>query len=131
MVIGGFLVKDPSRCDKVVAAAFTVAATLALVLAFSPLPTWMVPVVFALMGLTSGTAGPSRDLLVKQSTPANASGRVYGVVYGGLDVGQAITPLIFGLLMDHGQFRGVLIGLAVVQCTLIFGALRLRSVRCL
>jgi hypothetical protein len=46
-------------------------------------------------------------------------------------VGQAITPLIFGLLMDHGQFRGVLIGLAVVQCTLIFGALRLRSVRCL
>jgi MFS family permease len=131
MVIGGFLVKDPSRCDKVVAAAFTVAATLALVLAFSPLPTWMVPVVFALMGLTSGTAGPSRDLLVKQSTPANASGRVYGVVYGGLDVGQAITPLIFGLLMDHGQFRGVLMGLAVVQCTLIFGALRLRSVRCL
>ncbi len=129
MVLGGFLVKDPSRCDKVVAAAFTVAATLALVLAFSPLPTWMVPVVFALMGLTSGMAGPSRDLLVKQSTPANATGRVYGVVYGGLDVGQAVTPLIFGLLMDHGQFRGVLIGLALLQCTLIVSALRLRSVR--
>jgi len=86
-------------------------------------------VLFGLMGLTSGTAGPSRDLLVKQSTPANASGRVYGVVYGGLDVGQAITPLIFGLLMDHGQFRGVLIGLALVQCSLIFSAYWLRSVR--
>ncbi|MFM7342470.1 MAG: MFS transporter [Betaproteobacteria bacterium] len=129
MVGGGFLVQDPSRCDKVVAAAFMVAATLALVLALSPLPTWMVPVLFGLMGLTSGTAGPSRDLLVKQSTPANASGRVYGVVYGGLDVGQAITPLIFGLLMDHGQFRGVLIGLALVQCSLIFSAYWLRSVR--
>ncbi|MBM3363304.1 MAG: MFS transporter [Betaproteobacteria bacterium] len=129
MVGGGFLVQDPSRCDKVVAAAFMVAATLALVLALSPLPAWMVPVLFGLMGLTSGTAGPSRDLLVKQSTPANASGRVYGVVYGGLDVGQAITPLIFGLLMDHGQFRGVLIGLALVQCSLIFSAYWLRSVR--
>lgn len=129
MVGGGFLVQDPSRCDKVVAAAFMVAATLALVLTLSPLPTWMVPVLFGLMGLTSGTAGPSRDLLVKQSTPANASGRVYGVVYGGLDVGQAITPLIFGLLMDHGQFRGVLIGLALVQCSLIFSAYWLRSVR--
>lgn len=129
MVGGGFLVQDPSRCDKVVAAAFMVAATLALVLALSPLPTWMVPVLFGLMGLTSGTAGPSRDLLVKQSTPANASGRVYGVVYGGLDVGQAITPLMFGLLMDHGQFRGVLIGLALVQCCLIFSAYWLRSVR--
>jgi sugar phosphate permease len=105
-----------------------VAAGVALVLAFSPLPTWMVPVLFGLMGVASGTAGPSRDLLVKQSTPVNATGRVYGVVYGGLDVGQAITPLIFGLLMDYGQFRGVLIGLALVQCTLIFSAFKLRSV---
>ena len=50
------------------------------------------------------------------------------MVYGGLDVGQAITPLIFGLLMDYGQFRGVLIGLALVQCTLILSAFKLRSV---
>jgi MFS transporter, FSR family, fosmidomycin resistance protein len=128
MVVGGFLVQDPRRSDKVVALAFVVAAGMALVLAFSPLPTWMVPVLFGLMGVASGTAGPSRDLLVKQSTPVNATGRVYGVVYGGLDVGQAVTPLIFGLLMDYGQFRGVLIGLALVQCTLIFSAFKLRSV---
>ena len=111
-----------------VALAFVVAASVALVLAFSPLPAWAVPLLFGLMGVASGTAGPSRDLLVKQSTPVNATGRVYGVVYGGLDVGQAITPLIFGLLMDHGQFRGVLIGLALVQCTLILSAFKLRSV---
>jgi MFS family permease len=128
MVVGGFLVQDPRRSDKVVAAAFIVAAAVALILAFSPLPDWLVPVMFALMGFASGTAGPSRDLLVKQSTPVNATGRVYGVVYGGLDVGQAVTPLIFGLLMDHGHFRGVLIGLALVQCCLIFSAFKLRSV---
>jgi MFS family permease len=128
MVVGGFLVQDPRRSDKVVAVAFIVAAAVALILAFSPLPDWLVPVMFALMGFASGTAGPSRDLLVKQSTPVNATGRVYGVVYGGLDVGQAVTPLIFGLLMDHGHFRGVLIGLALVQCCLIFSAFKLRSV---
>lgn len=128
MVVGGFLVQDPRRSDKVVAAAFIVAAAVALTLALSPLPDWLVPVMFALMGFASGTAGPSRDLLVKQSTPVNATGRVYGVVYGGLDVGQAVTPLIFGLLMDHGHFRGVLIGLALVQCCLIFSAFKLRSV---
>ncbi len=128
MVVGGFLIQDPRRSDKVVAVAFVVAAAVALVLAFSPLPDWLVPVMFALMGFASGTAGPSRDLLVKQSTPVNATGRVYGVVYGGLDVGQAVTPLIFGLLMDHGHFRGVLIGLALVQCCLIFSAFKLRSV---
>ena len=128
MVVGGFLVQDPSRSDKVVALAFTVAASVALVLALAPVAAWLVPVLFAIMGMASGTSGPSRDLLVKRTTPANASGRVYGVVYSGLDVGQAITPLIFGLLMDHGQFRGVLIGMALLQITLIFSAFKLRSV---
>ncbi|MEI7786270.1 MAG: MFS transporter [Betaproteobacteria bacterium] len=128
MVIGGFLVKDPTRSDKVVALAFTLAASVALVLAFAPVAAWLVPLLFAIMGLASGTSGPSRDLLVKRTTPANASGRVYGVVYGGLDVGQAVTPLIFGLLMDHSQFRGVLIGMALLQITLIFSAFKLRSV---
>lgn len=127
MVVGGFLVQDPSRSDKVVALAFTVAASVALVLALAPVAAWLVPVLFAVMGLASGTSGPSRDLLVKRTTPANASGRVYGVVYGGLDVGQAITPLVFGLLMDHGQFRGVLIGMALLQITLIFSAFKLRA----
>ena len=54
---------------------------------------------------------------------------MYGVVYSGLDIGQAISPLIFGVLMDHGQFRGVLIGLAVVQAVLIASAFNVRRVR--
>lgn len=128
MVLGGFLIKDPMRCERVVAAGFAFAACVALGLALLPMPAWLVPVMFGLMGFASGTAGPSRDLLVKQSTPPGATGRVYGVVYGGLDVGQAITPLIFGLLMDHGQFRGVLLGLALVQALLIFSAFQVRSV---
>jgi MFS transporter, FSR family, fosmidomycin resistance protein len=128
MVLGGFLIKDPMRCERVVAVGFAFAACVAVALALLPMPAWLVPVMFGLMGFASGTAGPSRDLLVKQSTPPGATGRVYGVVYGGLDVGQALTPLIFGLLMDHGQFRGVLLGLALVQAMLIFSAFRVRSV---
>ena len=54
---------------------------------------------------------------------------MYGVVYSGLDIGQAISPLIFGVLMDHGQFQGVLIGLAVVQAVLIASAFNVRRVR--
>lgn len=128
MVLGGFMVKDPTRCDTVVARAFTGAACVALALAFLPVPAIVVPVMFVLMGFATGTAGPSRDLLVKQATPPGSTGRVYGVVYGGLDVGQAITPLIFGLLMDHGQFRGVLLGLALIQASMIFSAFRVSSV---
>ncbi|MDP3834583.1 MAG: MFS transporter [Hydrogenophaga sp.] len=129
MVLGGFLASDPARCERVVGVGFGLAACIALLLALGNLSAAVVPVLFGAMGFSAGIAGPSRDLLVKKSTPDNATGRVYGVVYSGLDIGQAISPLIFGLLMDHGQFRGVLIGLAVVQAVLIVSAFNVRRVR--
>ena len=129
MVLGGFLAADASRCERIVGIGFGAAAVIALLLALGSLAAWMVPVLFGLMGFASGIAGPSRDLLVKRSTPANASGRVYGVVYAGLDIGQAFAPLIFGTLMDHGQFRGVLLGLAVTQGVLIASAFNVRRAR--
>ena len=88
----------------------------------------MVPVLFGAMGIVSGMAGPSRDLLVKRSTPDGATGRVYGVVYSGLDIGQAVTPLAFGRLMDGHAFQGVLIGLAALQRVLIASAFNVRRV---
>jgi MFS transporter, FSR family, fosmidomycin resistance protein len=84
---------------------------------------------FGVMGVASGIAGPARDLLVKRSTPENASGRVYGVVYSGLDIGQAAAPLLFGLLMDRQMFQGVWIALVMLQLLLIFSALQVRGAR--
>ncbi|MDM0016598.1 MFS transporter [Variovorax saccharolyticus] len=129
MVVGGFLASDPARCERVVGAGFGVAAAIALVLALADFAPVLVPVMFGAMGFASGIAGPSRDLLVKRSTPANATGRVYGVVYAGLDIGQAVAPLIFGRLMDHGQYASVIVGLAVVQGVLIASAFNVRRVR--
>lgn len=129
MVMGGFLAADPARCERIVGIGFGVAALAAVLLAVGSFAAWMVPVLFGVMGFASGIAGPSRDLLVKRSTPENASGRVYGVVYAGLDIGQALSPLIFGAMMDHGQYRGVLLGLALMQCVLIASAFNVRKVR--
>ena len=129
MVLGGFLAADPSRCERIVGVGFGAAAVMALVLALGNPQPWMVPVLFGMMGFASGIAGPSRDLLVKRSTPDNASGRVYGVVYAGLDIGQAVSPLVFGALMDRGQYTGVLLGLALMQGVLIASAFNVRRAR--
>ena len=129
MVLGGFLASDPARCERVVGAGMGVAAVIALYLGFGTFAAATVPVLFGAMGFFSGIAGPSRDLLVKRSTPDNATGRVYGVVYSGLDIGQAISPLIFGALMDQRKFSTVLLGLAVVQAVLIASAFNVRRVR--
>lgn len=129
MVVGGFLATDPARSERVVGTGFAVAAGISLLLGLAPLPALAVPVLFACMGFAAGFAGPSRDLLIKRSTPENASGRVYGVVYSGLDIGQAVSPLIFGLLMDQQAWRTLFVGLALVQLTLVVTALRVRRTR--
>jgi MFS transporter, FSR family, fosmidomycin resistance protein len=129
MVVGGFLAADAERSERIVGGAFGAAACVALVVALVPLPGWLVPVMFGVMGFVSGTAGPSRDLLVKRSTPENATGRVYGVVYAGLDIGQAVVPLIIGSLMDRQAHTAVWLALAALQAVLIVSAFNVRRVR--
>ena len=128
-VLGGFLAADPKRCERVVAAGFGLAALTALAIGFTPVPALAVPALFGAMGFASGIAAPSRDLLVKRSSPENATGRVYGVVYSGLDIGQALSPLVFGALMDRHQYRGVWLGLVIFQAILIVSAFNVTRVR--
>jgi len=129
MVLGGFLASNPARCERVVGVAFGLAACIALAIGFTDVPGWSVPVLFGAMGFASGMAGPSRDLLVKASAPDNATGRVYGVVYAGLDIGQAVVPLVIGTLMDHGAYRSVWLALALLQGVLIVNAFNVRKAR--
>jgi len=129
MVAGGFLASDPTRCERIIGAGFGVAALVALVIGFADIPAMAVPVLFGVMGFGAGIAGPSRDLIVKRATPPNATGRVYGVVYSGLDIGQAIAPLLFGTLMDRQQPALIWLGIAAVQGVLIVNAFNVGRVR--
>ena len=128
-MLGGFLASDPARCERVVGLGFGSGAVIAAAMAFATLPAGLIPVLFGVMGFATGIAGPSRDMLVKRSTPENASGRVYGVVYSGLDVGQAIAPLIFGALLDGQHWHGVWLVVIASQLLLIASAFRVRRVR--
>lgn len=129
MVLGGFLAADPARCERIVGVGFGIAAGIALLVGFASVPAFAVPVLFGAMGFAAGIAGPSRDLIVKRATPDNASGRVYGIVYSGLDIGQAAAPLLFGALMDAHQYRGIWLGLAITQGVLIVSAFNVRRAR--
>jgi MFS transporter, FSR family, fosmidomycin resistance protein len=129
MVVGGFLASDPARSERVVGVAFGLAACVALLIGFGSFPAQAVPVLFGAMGFVSGMAGPSRDLLVKRSAPDNATGRVFGVVYSGLDIGQAIVPIVIGSLMDQGAYRSVWLALALLQGVLIVSAFNVGRVR--
>ncbi|RIK91340.1 MAG: MFS transporter [Burkholderiales bacterium] len=123
-LVGGFMAGDPERAERVIAACFGIAVLLALSLAWLPWPGVAVPFVFAAMGAASGLANPSRDMLIRRATPPGATGRVYGVVYSGLDLGTSTSPLLFGMLMDAHSPSFVFVGIAAAQALLILGAFR-------
>ena len=123
-LIGGFLARDPARAERIIGVCFGSAALVAVSIAFVPWPGWLVPVLFGVMGVAGGIANPSRDMLIRRAAPPGATGRVYGVVYSGLDVGMSIAPPIFGLMMDAKLPALVWLGIAFAQATLIAGAFR-------
>jgi len=112
MVCGGFLVAKAERLERTIAMALALAAALLLLTATGWLPGPLAAIVAALAGFGTGLAGPSRDMLIKRASPPGATGRVYGTVYSGLDIGFALAAPVFGAILDHGMPRGVFAGSA-------------------
>lgn len=115
MLAGGFAAGRTHHHDRLIAASFTVSGLTAILVGATMAPALAVPVLFALIGLGAGVAGPSRDLLVRAAAPAGATGRVYGVVYSGLDIGLASGPLFFGALMDAHWPNWLFYGIGTLQ----------------
>ncbi len=111
---GGFLVARAERLERVIAASLVAAAALLVLVATGVLPGLMAALLAALAGFGAGLAGPSRDMLIKRAAPPGATGRVYGTVYSGLDLGFALSAPIFGVLLDHGSPSGVFYGAALM-----------------
>lgn len=114
MVLGGFLVARVARLERTIAAAMTVAAVLLLLTATGWLPPYIAVGATTLAGFGTGLAGPSRDMLIKRASPPGATGRVYGTVYSGLDLGFAVAAPIFGAMLDRGHPSGIFYGASFV-----------------
>lgn len=112
MVLGGFVVKSSPRLERNIALALSASAAMLLVAGSGWLPAVLSGLLVAMAGLGSGLAGPSRDMLIRKAAPAGATGRVYGTVYSGLDVGFAVSAPVFGWLLDHGGASSLFVGAA-------------------
>lgn len=118
-VVGGFLAVRSEHNERPITMALSVSAMTAIMIASGNASAWMLLPLMALMGFGVGVAGPNRDLLVRRAATSrfgrSAFGRVYGFVYSGLDTGLALSPVVFGPLLDAGHFRGALAAVAVLQ----------------
>lgn len=121
--VGGFVAARQSNSDRVVAVCMAVAALMMVLCGSGVLGATGTMIVLAATGFAVGIGGPSRDMMVKRATPKGATGRVYGTVYSGFDVGFAVAPLVFGSFMDRGWYEAVFYGASAVLLISVFVAL--------
>ncbi|HEY6980168.1 MFS transporter [Reyranella sp.] len=102
-LVGGYFADRVHHHERVAAIGLLSAAALTLPVATQTVSAALLPLVLAMAGFAGGTTGPSRDMIVRHATPAGASGKVFGFVYSGLDLGSFLAPLVFSQLMNLGE----------------------------
>jgi MFS family permease len=113
MGFGGWLVMRSRDLERNISAALAFGVLSAIVIGLGAGTAGTALVLIGLMGFGIGLSGPSRDMLIRSATPPGATGRVYGVVYSGLDVGIAAAPVAFGGMLDRGFVAEVFYGIAL------------------
>jgi len=115
VLIGGWVADRTRRHEQVVGGCFVMIALFAAAVPLLTPPLALVTLLFACAGLFSGMVAPSRDMMVRAVTPPGASGKVFGFVTTGFNIGGILGPLLFGLLLDLGDPRHLFFAIAALS----------------
>ncbi|WP_350313029.1 MFS transporter [Dickeya fangzhongdai] len=103
VLAGGSLADKTRHHGMVATGSLVITAVLVAIVAMYALPSLATILILAVAGFLSGIIAPSRDMLVRNASPAGAEGRVFGVVTTGFNIGGAGGPVVFGWLLDQGH----------------------------
>jgi MFS family permease len=126
VLLGGPLADWTRRHGLMAALALGISAFLISPVGGFHMPPLLIALLFGAYGLVQGTMRPARDLMTRSITPPGATGRVFGFVTGGLNIGGAISPVLLGWLVDAGHPGAVFyaIGGLLLICVTTVGVAR-------
>ncbi|MEK9847958.1 MAG: MFS transporter [Rhodospirillaceae bacterium] len=128
VLVGGFIADRITRHDYMTALVVLIGALLLqLFPAFKLADPYVFIPILVIYGLLYGIAGPMRDMVIRSITPAGAAGKVFGFTYSGMDVGSAISGVIFGFLLQKQLPEFVFIGVGLVMLIGVVIVLAARS----
>jgi MFS family permease len=124
MILGGVMAAKLKMPDRIVGTCLFACAVIGLLIGAELVTAAVVPGLFFVIGCGLGIAAPSRDMMIRSATPQGVSGSVYGIIYSGIDLGAAVGPLLFGILLDAGKPNSLFLGVAFLQLLLILTAVK-------
>ena len=107
VLAGGFVADATRRHAEVAAAGFGAAAAITFAIGTFDMGVALLVTAMAAAGFLAGMIMPSRDMLVRAAAPPGMTGRVFGIVTTGFNIGGTIGPMLGGWLMDHGEPRWI------------------------
>jgi FSR family fosmidomycin resistance protein-like MFS transporter len=115
VLAGGFLAARTSHHAVVAASGLTMGGIVTALVGLLNFPSALLILIMGFSGFCVGITYPSRDMLVRAVTPPTAYGLVFGFVSTGFNIGASIAPIVYGMLMDHGEPRMVFLLSAAVS----------------
>ena len=115
VLLGGVIADRTTRHDIQAALAFIAGALIMLVVGGVSLHFTVIVFALTLAGLTQGMIRPARDMMVRAAVPKGAIGRAFGFVSAGASVGGALSPVLFGWVIDLGKPEWVFYLLAIIM----------------
>lgn len=115
ILAGGWMVDRWKRHIALFVAGLTFfSAVLTLLVGILPMTGIAAIALMFVAGAGLGGSRTPRDIMLKDAAPPGEIGKVFGFVSSGLPLGSALTPVPFGLLIDHGHAEWVLVLAAVI-----------------
>jgi len=114
VLVGGWVADRSDRHLAFTAILTIAAAALLLLISFKTMGEVTTLGVLFAAGLLIGASRTPRDVMLKDASPPDQIGKVFGFVSAGLPLGGALAPVPFGYLFDQGRPDLVLVLVAFV-----------------
>ena len=129
VLAGGVIAGRTTRHSLLAAFGLIGGAIIAVVIGnWNPGAAFLV-LMMSLAGFLQGVIMPSRDLIVRESTPPGSVGKVFGFVTSGYNIGGIIAPLVFGAMMDNASPRSVFFFVAATSLAAALAVMTLPKTR--
>ena len=121
VLAGGWIADNTTRHLPAVIGLTCVAVVFVLLTEWLRISDTVTIATIFLGGIFLGASRTPRDIMVKDAAPPGQIGKVFGFVSSGLPLGQAITPMPFGALIDWGRPDLILpLSAALMMASLLF-----------
>ncbi|HEY3910667.1 MAG TPA: MFS transporter [Stellaceae bacterium] len=128
VLLGGWIADRTDRHLPFVVALTIGAAAILLWVGIVPMAELATIAMLFVGGVMTGASRTPRDVMVKDAAPPGQIGKVFGFVSSGMSLGGAIMPVPYGMIIDSGRPRLVLVVVAalLMASLLCAGGARIR-----